>query len=94
MDEGPIDIKDCHDEPEDETICKICLGNEPTKDNPLLAPCKCTGSVKFIHYECLKFWLSKKQHTNEKKNVISYFWKAFECELCKSIYPCNQYITS
>jgi hypothetical protein len=37
--------------------CKVCWDNSSTAANPLLNSCKCDGSVRFIHYECLKHWL-------------------------------------
>ena len=40
-----------------EVQCKVCWGDEQTRANPLLNSCKCDGSVRFIHYECLKYWL-------------------------------------
>ena len=32
--------------------CRICLEqfNPNEVDNPFLAPCKCSGSVKYVHY--------------------------------------------
>jgi E3 ubiquitin-protein ligase MARCH1/8 len=33
---------------------------EPTLGK-LISPCKCKGSVKFIHEECLKTWILEKQ---------------------------------
>merc|ERR1712218_31984 len=43
-------------------ICRVCRC-EGTVDRPLLHPCICTGSIKFIHQECLVQWLkySKKE---------------------------------
>ena len=57
-----------------------------TGDNPLITPCKCSGSLKFIHLECLRIWLSRKENVKQSAYVISYSWKAFHCELCKSEY--------
>jgi hypothetical protein len=30
--------------------CRFCWGNESTPENPCIVPCKCTGSVGFIHF--------------------------------------------
>lgn len=45
---------------EEGDLCRICLmaGGSPT--NPLLEPCGCVGSLKFVHQECLKKWLKVK----------------------------------
>ena len=49
--------------------CRICR-SEATPDEPLFYPCKCSGSIKFVHQECLMEWLS---HSHKK-----------HCELCKT----------
>merc|ERR1712038_905661 len=43
-------------------ICRVCRC-EGTAERPLFHPCICTGSIKFIHQECLLQWLrySKKE---------------------------------
>ena len=50
-------------------------------------PCKCTGSLNFIHFKCLKNWLEMKAQTKDAGNVYTVYWKNFECELCKNAYP-------
>uniref|UniRef100_A0A674EFC4 E3 ubiquitin-protein ligase MARCHF6 n=1 Tax=Salmo trutta TaxID=8032 RepID=A0A674EFC4_SALTR len=52
----------------DEDICRVCR-SEGTPDKPLYHPCVCTGSIKFIHQECLVQWL---KHSRKEY-----------CELCK-----------
>ena len=51
----------------------------------------CDGSVRYIHFHCLKHWLNqkmtKKQVNSENGTIISFTWKTFECELCKHAYP-------
>uniref|UniRef100_A0A8C9U3D9 E3 ubiquitin-protein ligase MARCHF6 n=1 Tax=Scleropages formosus TaxID=113540 RepID=A0A8C9U3D9_SCLFO len=49
-------------------ICRVCR-SEGTPDKPLYHPCVCTGSIKFIHQECLVQWL---KHSRKEY-----------CELCK-----------
>lgn len=66
-------------------MCKICLSEEED-NNPLISPCNCTGSMKFIHVGCLKEWLEGKKHMKETPFVNSYIWKNLECEICKSPY--------
>ena len=36
--------------------CRICHG-ESEPDRPLFYPCKCSGSIKYIHQDCLLEWL-------------------------------------
>jgi E3 ubiquitin-protein ligase MARCH6 len=49
--------------------CRICRG-EGSASEPLFYPCKCNGSIRYVHQECLMEWLS---HTQKK-----------HCELCKT----------
>lgn len=65
-----------------ENVCRICL-SESESGNPLICPCKCSGSMGQIHVTCLKEWLNSKRLVYEGIRVTSYFWKALECELCK-----------
>ncbi|KAJ5903278.1 hypothetical protein N7504_005661 [Penicillium tannophilum] len=54
---------------EDMDTCRICHG-EATEEEPLFYPCKCSGSIKFVHQSCLVEWLA---HSQKK-----------HCELCKT----------
>ncbi|KAF5789975.1 putative transcription factor C2H2 family [Helianthus annuus] len=61
-----IDMHDDDDEEED--VCRICR-NPGDADNPLRYPCACSGSIKFVHQDCLLQWLN---HSNARN-----------CEVCK-----------
>lgn len=58
----------------EERICRICLdsGECPT----LLSPCTCTGSVKYVHEQCLKTWICSKTTTIGEP----------QCEICHLTY--------
>eukprot|EP00828_Plagiopyla_frontata_P033783 TRINITY_DN43894_c0_g1_i1.p1 TRINITY_DN43894_c0_g1~~TRINITY_DN43894_c0_g1_i1.p1 ORF type:complete len:117 (-),score=13.77 TRINITY_DN43894_c0_g1_i1:225-575(-) len=34
--------------------CRICFSGNFTKGNPLISPCNCSGSLKYIHLQCLQ----------------------------------------
>ena len=75
-------------------ICRICYGDDSTEENPLIYPCICSGSMKYIHYDCLKNWLNSKieedisvDDENQEVEVISYNRKDIACELCKEKLP-------
>jgi len=73
---------------EDETRCRICLGDEATEENPLISsPCKCMGTVRLIHANCLQQWLKSKVTERKSECVTAYTWKQFECDVCKVKYP-------
>lgn len=53
------ETKNVEDVPEEELheMCRFCWVNEYTEQNPKIGTCNCIGTVKYIHYECLKAWL-------------------------------------
>ncbi|GFS40033.1 RING/U-box superfamily protein [Actinidia rufa] len=57
-----------YDDDEEEDVCRICR-NTGDIDNPLQYPCACSGSIKFVHQDCLLQWLN---HSNAR-----------QCEVCK-----------
>jgi hypothetical protein len=56
-------------------VCRFCFEPQDA-DNPLLIPCNCSGTVKYIHEACLKVWLISKEQNLD--NV--------HCELCNTKY--------
>ena len=38
-------------------ICKICHCSSEVAGMPLITPCLCVGSIKFVHQECLTTWM-------------------------------------
>lgn len=66
-------------------FCRIC--HESDNINPLLTPCLCSGTLRYVHQTCLTQWLTASE-TNS-------------CELCKfpfimqsKIKPFNEVSTS
>lgn len=63
---------------EDTSIqCWICYEDANTKENPLITPCMCTGSLSFVHHDCLSKWIM----SSGKKN----------CQQCKYEFKKNVY---
>ena len=46
--------------------CRICFDSGT---EPLISPCKCTGSMKWVHKSCLQQWINHK--------------KDYKCPVCK-----------
>ena len=70
--------------------CRICFSEGIFEGkNPLISPCNCTGSVKYIHLNCLRKWLTSKVtlKTSSSNNIYCYSFQYLECEICKSIIP-------
>ena len=86
--------KDINRETKNKSMCRVCYGDDSTDENPLICPCKCKGSMKYIHFNCLKNWLNSKieedisvEPDNQEINAISYNRKDISCELCKEKLP-------
>ena len=46
------------DSDEDEgDLCRICQMGEDSPGNPLIQPCHCTGSLRYVHQSCLQQWI-------------------------------------
>eukprot|EP00127_Corallochytrium_limacisporum_P006831 Clim_evm46s236 gene=Clim_evmTU46s236 len=66
----------------DSPVCRVCWV-EATADNGLVSPCKCTGSLQFIHEECLSQWLSNLPYQRRLK-----------CEICNHTYESWVHLTA
>lgn len=71
----------------DDIKCRFCWTNECSDENPLIKACLCQGSVAYIHFMCLRNWLEVKRQTKISANFSSYYWRTFECEICKKALP-------
>lgn len=47
-------------------LCRVCRGG--VEEGPLFKPCRCMGSIRWVHESCLIEWLSRSKKT--------------KCELC------------
>jgi len=62
----------CSEEGEVST-CRICLEPASDKNDPLIRPCKCSGSIGLTHKNCLQKWRMK---TTNLENI-------YRCPICK-----------
>ena len=53
--------------------CRICFDST---NEPLISPCKCTGSMQWVHRTCLQKWINIKKDT--------------KCPVCKENYIINR----
>jgi hypothetical protein len=67
--------------------CKICFRGDSDISDPLLTPCKCSGSMGYIHHKCLKQCIKVRITKKEDDNYICYLWKNYTCEICLQEYP-------
>lgn len=68
-------------------ICRFCLCEDNDLQNPLIAPCKCSGTMKYIHIDCLRNWLKSKVNMKILTYMTAYSFKRLECELCLTPVP-------
>lgn len=83
----PVEVYDRSQTGEANLVCRICLGDAQSEDNPMISPCKCAGTMKFIHIDCLQEWLKSRLNCQESGSAVSYFWQTLDCELCKQDFP-------
>lgn len=74
-------------EPNETHYCRICYQREVNKNDPLICPCKCYGSMKFIHLSCLKNNINIKIHKKHEKYYDIYLYQNYNCEICLSTFP-------
>jgi len=62
----------------DNRVCRICFGgvNDVIESGKLISPCKCKGSMKYVHVNCLNEWRLA------SANNTSYY----QCDQCKYKY--------
>jgi hypothetical protein len=70
-------------------LCRICYCDDKDIDSPLIQPCCCSGTMKYIHFMCLQKWLKSRMvpKNSSNENCLAYSLKQIECELCKSLLP-------
>lgn len=49
-----------------QNICRICF-EEQQENRSLISPCKCSGSSKYVHYDCLETWRNTTSNLDAKK---------------------------
>jgi hypothetical protein len=59
-------------------VCRFCLEPRHSPANPFLAPCACTGSVRFVHRRCLYRWILR-----DLEDIPTH------CELCHAPYEAS-----
>jgi hypothetical protein len=57
---------------EEDQICRFCYESYTSPDNSLISPCKCIGSIQYVHQQCIKRW---RLATENPEAVL-------KCQLC------------
>lgn len=69
------------------STCKICLSDICEPENPLVSPCNCAGTMKFIHIQCLKLCVKSQFTVKSSDKCLSYTWKNINCSVCAQPFP-------
>ena len=79
-----LDVKeDLVDEAgKENATCRICLSETETQIDPFISPCKCSGTMKYIHADCLKEWIKSKVSSRVTDKGMTVYIKDLCCELC------------
>ena len=58
-------------------------------ENPLIQSCKCSGTMKYIHLNCLKQWIGVQsfQKIDSNEDYCIYLIHKIQCELCHTLFP-------
>ncbi len=67
---------------QEKDLCRFCWDSKNSKQNPLIEPCECRGSLRFVHTSCLLRWRT----INPARNGLI-------CLLCMEPYH-EEYISS
>lgn len=71
--------------------CRICFDDDYVER--LVSPCKCNGSIKFVHSSCLSDWIFSKQEAKKRGTVLHLLCETllshpaqkqnkFKCDIC------------
>lgn len=84
-----LDIKEdlVDDNNKENATCRICLCETETESDPLISPCKCAGTMKYIHANCLKEWIKSKVSSRITGKGMTVYIKDLCCELCEFQLP-------
>ena len=83
-------------EPSEETSqvhslpCRVCLSESYSSLNPLISPCNCKGSMKYIHLKCLQQSIKSRVHSTDYS--LAFMFKNLSCELCSKQYSSKFYL--
>lgn len=71
----------------DLSSCRICLDCTNDVQNPILQICKCSGSMKYVHLDCIRKWVDNKILKVSSVNLLSFYHKSLTCEVCHAQIP-------
>jgi hypothetical protein len=90
---GTVDIVEVPIEDDIRPVCRFCWGveNASVSGGELLAPCRCDGSMRYIHRRCLQQWQKKClqvacQSGSHSSMCSAHLQAVTTCSICKQRY--------
>ncbi len=62
---------------ENPDVCRFCLDENTSEQNPFISPCNCKGSIEHVHIKCLFKWMYDSGGSNSSRGT---------CGICKHAY--------
>ena len=87
IDNEEVEIKQEQEEGKENSPCRICLTETGTALDPLICPCKCAGTMKYVHLNCLREWIKSKVSSRVTEKGMTVYIKDLSCELCNFQLP-------
>jgi hypothetical protein len=86
---GLVTAQDLHlteqSEEDEPDSSRICYTDTAEEHNPLISPCSCDGTMKFIHLNSSSS--AYVQGLRSTEHVVSFIWHSLDCDLCKKLFP-------
>ncbi|KAF4658293.1 hypothetical protein FOZ61_005719 [Perkinsus olseni] len=90
-DASSASLRDLSESGHGTSVCRICF-DEESPDDPLLRPCDCRGSVKFVHKNCLQRWVEGQMRVRQLHHGGGeYLLVPMKCEICQQLYHDHAY---
>jgi hypothetical protein len=69
-------------EPDTDIFCRICHDNDPASGR-LISPCRCKGSIGYIHVDCLNMWrrMSRNNRSEHQCDQCGYHYNVQKTEM-------------
>ncbi|KAJ0249645.1 hypothetical protein HA466_0151080 [Hirschfeldia incana] len=91
MDDSPEEVDGSFSAGEEEDLCRICRSPEEP-GNPLIHPCSCRGSIKYVHQDCLLLWLNRRGYKQCEVCGRSYSYVPVYSDNAPERLPCNEFL--
>ncbi|KAF0695314.1 Aste57867_13873 [Aphanomyces stellatus] len=79
--------------PFEEEECRVCRGEEEPHRR-LFAPCKCSGSIRYVHSDCLMEWLAISKRDTCDLCSHAFTFRQVYADGCPEVLPLHEFLAS